>query len=88
MVNLISNGSCIEYFNYVLEFEYLKNITSTNITDLQLAEIILTKQVIIQLRTLDVTSFFSLANTVCSRDTSFDILNKLNNFFDNINGFN
>lgn len=86
MVNLICEGACSEYFNYVLEFECLKNINSTHIN--KLAEIVLVKHVIIQLRSLDITSFFSLANTLCSRNKSFDILNKLNTCFDNIKGFN
>lgn len=84
MVNLICNGACDEYFNYVVEFEYLQVINSTNkLSDFDLAEIVVVKQSIIYLRYLDVNAFFNLLNTLCSRDLSSKMRENFKEVFDN-----
>lgn len=77
-VKLIISGACNSYFDFIIDLEFYKLITSNvDITENNLAEIILVKKTLFLLRRLDVNNFFELLNSVCSREASSNISNLL-----------
>ena len=81
-MNLIKNGAPDPYFHFILNFEFLKRINSINhISDYDLAELFLMKNLIIYFRHLDLDKFFGLASSICSTEVSCKILIRLENVF-------
>lgn len=84
-IKLITMGACTNYFRFILDFEFYKLINS-NISNDELAEVILVKKSLIYLRELDVINFFELLNSVCSRTTGSNIFALFkDNFKDDFN---
>lgn len=81
-INLISNCVDDSYFNFILDLEFYKIITSNkNISQNDLSEIIIIKNVLPHLRTLNAVQFYELANSICSNDVRCKILQQLKEEF-------
>ncbi len=81
-IELMKDGRCPEYFNFILDYELLKRVYNIkDFSDYKLAELTLMKRLISYLQTLDIEKFDELMWSLCSIATSNELLIKLKNIF-------
>ena len=68
-INLIQHGHPDPYFYFTLDFETLKRTNSVGSTsDLEIAELLLIKSLLIRFRTGNLEEFFCITSSLCSSE--------------------